>query len=75
MSFLVYFYSKSGYFFSHAYAAILDKYVKYAQMPLRLLFCLQEAEEIKNVGVEDQLILISCGYIHVGFIQKCIYNT
>ena len=41
-------------FFSHAYAAILDKYVKYAQMPVRLLFCLQEAEEIKIVGVEDQ---------------------
>ena len=54
MSFLVYFYSKSGYFFSHAYAAIIDKYVKYAQMPVSLLFCLQEAEEIKIVGVEDQ---------------------
>ena len=54
----IFFYSKSGYFFSHAYAAILDKYVKYAQMPSRLLFCLQEAKEIKIVGVEDQFGLL-----------------
>ena len=62
MCFLVYFYSKSGYFFSHAYAVILDN-VKYAQMPVRLLFCLQEAEEIKIVI-----------WLHVGFIHKCIYT-
>ena len=60
MCFLVYFFILNQVIFSHnhAYAAILDKYVKYAQMPSRLLFCLQEAKEIKIVGVEDQFGLL-----------------